>query len=539
MADTATQDSEEQRRRTQREFEERQARQKAPDVRLEPAAGIDSHALDLPTEAPCFPIERLRLEGARTEEFRWAQDYLNQYAGRCIGRNGINLIHRRLSAQILERGYVTTRLGIPEQNLSSREFRLLLTAGTIREIRFADPTLWGTWRTAFPARPGDLLNIRDLEQGLEQMKRVPSQDVDMEIVPGKEPGESDVVIKLKRDKPWKITLTLDDSGTRTTGKMQSGINLAYDNLFGINDLFNIGLNSDVMRDGSERGTKGNSVYYSFPWEYWTFTFSGSDSRYRQTVYGSNQTFVSSGESQTLDFKIQRLIHRAQNNKTSVQARIAKRFGKSYISDTEIEVQRQNVTSGELALIHRRYFGKAQLDATLAYRKGLTWFNGQSDVAGQTADNPARQYRLQTLDIGLIVPFAVAGQSMRYIAAFRGQTAQTRLYGSEQISIGGRYTVRGYDGDSPLSADKGWYWRNEVEISIPKTPLSAYVGLDHGEIRGGGTETQPARQLTGTVLGIRGEYKKASLDAFVGWALHKPQTLSTSRPAAGFQFSYQF
>lgn len=415
----------------------------------------------------------------------------------------------------------------------------MLIAGTIREIRFADPTQWGIWQTAFPVRAGDLLNIRDLEQGLEQMKRVPSQDVDMEIVPGKEPGESDIVIKRKRATPWKITLSFDDSGTRATGKMQGGVNLAYDNLFGINDLFNIGLNTDTMRNGYERGTKGNSLYYSFPWEYWTFTFTGSNSSYRQTVYGSNQSFVSRGKSQTLDFKIQRLIHRAQNNKTSVQARIAKRFGKSYVSDTEIEVQRQNVTSGELALIHRQYFGQAQLDATLAYRKGLTWFNGQSDVAGQTADSPARQYRLQTLDVGLTVPFAVAGQSMRYITVFRGQTAQTRLYGSEQISIGGRYTVRGYDGDNILSADKGWYWRNEVEINIPQTPLSAYAGLDHGEIRGGGSETQPARQLTGTVLGIRGEYKKLSLDAFVGWALRKPQAIKTSRPTVGFQLAYPF
>ncbi|WP_196302056.1 POTRA domain-containing protein, partial [Ralstonia solanacearum] len=34
----------------------------------------------------------------------------------------------------------------------------------------------------------DLLNLRDLEQGLEQMKRVASQDVDMQIVPTDVPG---------------------------------------------------------------------------------------------------------------------------------------------------------------------------------------------------------------------------------------------------------------------------------------------------------------------------------------------------------------
>ncbi|WP_196304116.1 POTRA domain-containing protein, partial [Ralstonia solanacearum] len=47
-------------------------------------------------------------------------------------------------------------------------------------------------------------NLRDLEQGLEQMKRVASQDVDMQIVPTDVPGVSDVVISVKRAKPWTV-----------------------------------------------------------------------------------------------------------------------------------------------------------------------------------------------------------------------------------------------------------------------------------------------------------------------------------------------
>nr|WP_323744887.1 POTRA domain-containing protein [Noviherbaspirillum soli] len=68
---------------------------------------------------------------------------------------------------------------------------LTLLPGIIRAIRFADTVRQFQWRSAFPAAPGDLLNLRDVEQGLEQMKRLPSQDVDIDIMPGEQAGESE------------------------------------------------------------------------------------------------------------------------------------------------------------------------------------------------------------------------------------------------------------------------------------------------------------------------------------------------------------
>ncbi|MFX6743248.1 POTRA domain-containing protein, partial [Acinetobacter baumannii] len=88
---------------------------------------------------------------------------------------------------------------------------------------FAEPEIWGTWRSAFPTRSGDLLNLRDLEQGLEQMKRVASQDVDMQVVPTATPGVSDVVIAVKRSKRWTVVASVDDSGSRSTGKRQGNV----------------------------------------------------------------------------------------------------------------------------------------------------------------------------------------------------------------------------------------------------------------------------------------------------------------------------
>lgn len=532
----ATLDTEEQRLRAQRETEERQARQQALDIRLgREVAGPETY--QLPAETPCFQIDRLRLEGERLEAFRWAPGYLDGYAGQCIGREGINLIVKRLSNHIIQRGYITTRIGIPEQDLSSGELRLVLVPGVIHAIRFADPKQVPSWASAFPARPGDLLNLRDLEQGLEQMKRVPSQDVDINIVPGEAPGESDVVLTVTRSRPWKIAFSLDDSGSSATGRMQGSVNFSYDNPLGLNDLLNIGINNDAGAN-NQHGTRGNSLSYSVPRGYWTLALSGSSYHYYQTIKGQTQNFVSSGDSQTAEIKLQRVFRRDQFSKTSAQFRIAKRHSKSFVADAEIESQRRNTTAAEIGLVHRQYLGPAQIDLTLAHREGVPWFGGQEDAPDRPSNSPTFRYRMQTLDIAAILPFKLGSLPLRWLGAFRGQVTTSPLYATDFFSLGNRWTVRGFDGDQTLAAERGWYLRNEIEVPLGQSGQAAYFGIDHGEVSGPSAAFLPGTRLTGAVLGLRGGAKGFYYDVFVGKPVKKPDGFQAST-TTGFQLTYQY
>lgn len=550
-----TPDSEELRRRSQAQAHERQRQQQAPNVNLQSQAlDQDADAVTLPVESLCFNVQHFALDvpdhlphsvraaGAHTlplDPFYFAQDYLQQYAGRCIGREGIGVIVRRLTNRILAHGYTTTRVGIPEQDLSAGTLTLTLVPGVIRAIRFADPTTPGSWKTAFPARPGDLMNLRDLEQGLEQMKRVASQDVDMQIVPGDHPGESDIVIDVKRTRQWKFLVSLDDSGAKGTGKYQAGLNFAFDNLFGLNDIFNVGLNKDADGKGAQRGTKGSSATYSVPYGYWTFGLAASSYNYHQEIAGRYQTFVSSGNSKNLEFKIQRLFQRDQTQKNTLQFRVGKRWSHAFIDDTEIEVQRRNVTFAELAWVHKHYFGDAQLDLTAATRRGVSWFNGQGDSAEREPDGPTFHYAIQIIDANLVVPFKLASQPLTYIGTVRAQTTQSPLYVSEQFSIGNRYTVRGFDGEMTLTAERGFFMRNELDLPLANSGQSIYAGLDFGKVAGSSVQYLVGEKLAGVTLGLRGRLQRLNYDVFAGWALYKPENFSTDTPAVGFSITYQY
>jgi hemolysin activation/secretion protein len=550
-----TADSEEQRRRSQAEAQERQQRQQAPGVTLRKQPSTAEGArLPLPVDTPCFPIRRIvlavpdqlpaviRSAGASLlpqDPFYDARRYLQQYTMQCLGHTAISELARRLNRRILAQGYSTTRVAVPEQDLSSGSLTFTLLPGVIRAIRFSDAASGGSWRSAFPARPGDLLNLRDLEQGLEQMKRVPSQEVDMEIVPGDVAGESDVLIHLRRGKPWKLIASADDGGARSTGKRQAGLTVALDNALGANDLFSAGVTSDGERQGGERGSGGANLSYALPYGYWNFALAASRYRYHQRVAGYNESFLSSGRSRDLELKVQRLFQRDQSQKNSWQFRLGKRWSNAFIDDTEITVQHRNTTFAELAWLHRHYLGDLQLDLTLANRWGVAWFNGQADDEGREPGSPTLRYSLQTLDATLLAPFTLAGRAWTYSATLRAQTSHSRLYLADQFSIGSRYTVRGFDGETTLAAERGFYLRNGIDLPLAGSGQSVYAGLDYGQVFGPSLRYQPGDRLAGATLGLRGSYSGLSYDLFAGWALLRPAGFHTRNPVFGFTLSYQY
>ncbi len=527
----------EQRERAQRAAQQLQQLRAAPDVRMQGAFATDYRQSALPAETPCFTITSLHLDGPRHADFAFAQKYLDRYAGRCIGQQGLELIRHRVGDLILARGYVTTRVVIAEQNLASGRLQLTVVPGTLGAVRYAPGSATVNWQSALPLRPGDLLNLRAIEQGLEQLKRVPSQEVKIDIAPGTVPGTSDLVLTVTRSKFWRVTLNEDDSGADATGREQGGISLALDQPLGINDLLTLGVTHEVGRYHGDKGTHGSNISYSVPWGNWTFSLASYNYGYHQLVSGSLQSFRFAGSSPTQTVSANRLIQRDAVSKTSVQVTLSARQADSRIDGVDIQTQRRQTRSAELALIHRRYIGAAQLDVKLAYRRGVPWFGGQW-TAG-TDGGPTFRYGITTLDASLSLPFQALGQHWLWTSELRAQATGDHLYIEDYLTIAGRYTVRGFDGNETLGGDHGAYWRNTLAWPLLNTGASLYGGIDVGRAGGDATTSMASHSLSGTVLGLRGGRWGLNWDVFLGWSLQAPQGFHTRRPTAGMQWIYSF
>ncbi|AOK13155.1 MULTISPECIES: ShlB/FhaC/HecB family hemolysin secretion/activation protein [Burkholderia] len=545
----------EQDRQAQQQWEaqQRAVTVRAPSVRSE-VPKVEAYPA-LPTETPCFRIDRFTLDvpaslpdaakaqGASAlpmDRFAFAREWLNHYEGQCVGKQGIDVLIKGLSQAILARGYVTTRVLIPEQDLSTGTLKLSLIPGMIRHVRFADEKLRGTWKTAFPTRDGEVLNLRDLEQGLEQMKRVSSQDVSMQIVPGALPGESDVVLDVKRSKPWTVVASIDNSGTRATGKLQGNLSVGIDNPLGLNDMLNVGVSQDLEFGDKRLGSHGWNGFYTIPWGYWAATLSASTNTYYQQIAGVNQTFIASGNSKTVDFKLARVLARSQNDVFGGYFRLSRRFGQSFIEDTEISQQRRNNTIIELGVTDRHYFDGAQFDGSTAYRQGIGGFGAQDDML---AAGPTYRFKMAVLDANLSVPFVISKQPFRYVGTFHGQYTGNTLYYLDDMTIGSRYTVRGFDGETMLASSRGFYWRNELQMPIGQTGQAIYAGLDYGRVWGPQPIALVGTQLAGAVIGVKGSigtrFGAYAYDLFAGTPIYKPSGFPTARVTFGFQLTSQF
>ena len=516
-------------------------------------------------ETQYFPINQLVLTDYQAEEnpsasslkliqpsrFSWALKSV--YAERdfalpaCIGSEGINVLLRRIQNRLIDLGYVTTRVVVEPQDLRSGMLVLTVIPGKVGRIQLQDQSAIpfatrGTLWFAMPMAQGDILNIRNIEQGLENLKRVPSADANMELVPTDTVGETDVVIAYKQSLPFHLTLGLDDSGSKATGRLQGSITFSWDNVLTLNDMFYISGTRSFKRDSDDAegdyGSKNISLYYSIPWKNYLLTLSGSKYSYHQTVAGAFESYTYSGESQQMKANLSRLLSRGSLYKTYVNAALWTKKSYNYINDTEIEVQRRRTAGWEVGLNHTQYIGETVLQLFANYKRG-TGGNKSLPAPEEEFGEGTSRMQIFTAGIDFTYPFTIGNQPFRFNTSWNGQWNGTPLTQQDKFSIGGRYTVQGFDGELSLSGEKGWLWRNELDWNIANKGHELYLGIDRGKVHSSQEELQIGDSLMGGAIGLRGKLWGINYDYFVGVPIKKPEGFRTSHVTTGFNVSYRF
>jgi hemolysin activation/secretion protein len=517
---------------------EREVRSGAPDATPTPRLPVD--------ESPCFVIQQVELRGDDAGRFGWALDALTAPDGldgplrRCLGAAGMGVLVQRAQHAVVARGFATSRVMVGPQDLSQGSLALTVVPGRIRQLRFANPSApHPSVQTALPAQPGELLNLRDIEQALENFKRVPGVAVDIQIVPANEPGLSDVVIDWKQGRPVRFQLSVDDSGSRSTGRYQGSATLSVDNPLSLNDLFYVGVQGSLGGgDPGARFTRGSSWHYSLPWGRALFAIDASRHRYLQTVAGAAQEYTYRGNTGSQEATLSWLVHRDATSKTTLHAKAFARQSRNFIDDTEVEVQRRRVGGWQLGVGHRAHVGPGTLDLNLNYRRGTGAF-GSLRAPEEAFGEGTSRFALVLASAQWQWPFKLGAQPWQFNSQWRAQTHRTPLAPQERFAIGGRHTVRGFDGESSLSADSGWLWRNELATPLGDSGISAFAGLDHGQVRGPSAQRLVGTRLTGAVVGLRGSAGDVQGELFAGWPLHKPEGFRTANATLGFWLATGF
>ena len=457
---------------------------------------------------------------------------------------------------------MTTRVLVQNQNLKSGNLFLTLIPGRIDQITavdikasrpiYVDSRLNSggnpaNFAPAMPMRSGDLLNVRDIEQALENFKRVPTADADFSIAPSSRmstPGYSDIQVKWQQDKRWRLSASVDDSGQESTGVYQGNVTLSLDNPTWHNDLLYLSYNHDLYGGNDKNdGSWGYNVGYVLPIDNTQLTLTHSGYNYDQTVAGANQDYVYSGESYNTEALVSHLVHRDNHSKTYLKAGGYAKQQNNYIDDTEVEVQRRRTAGYKAGIGYETIIGQTQWIGDVIYQRGTAAFNAISPPEALFNEGSARAGIIKT-NIDVNQPIKLADKALNYHAAFKGQYATEALTPNERFSIGGRYSVRGFDGERSLSGDHGALLRQELSAYIGDKPHAVYAGIDAGYVKldnAAQDDLLLGNHLVGGVVGVKGYVTpiRTSYDLFAGYPLAQPDNFSDKEWVTGFSLGWQY
>ena len=171
----------EQQRLEQERLAREGARQAPPPTDLSsPQSADETKGSD---SGPCQNIAQIDLVGTtlinENERLRLVSPFLD----RCLNATDINALLEAVGQWYFERGYISSRAYLQPQDLTDGSLVVQVIEGSIEGIDAVDLS-HRNLRQAFPQAADGLLNLRDIEQGLDQVNRLSSKQSTMQLIPG-------------------------------------------------------------------------------------------------------------------------------------------------------------------------------------------------------------------------------------------------------------------------------------------------------------------------------------------------------------------
>ncbi len=529
--------------RQDRLLEDQQRRiEELKDLPGKPAA---SAAPVAPVDTRCFPIKTIELGGADALSEEERAGLIKPYIGQCLGVPQLNEVLKVITDRYLAKGLVTSRAYLLQQDLSSGNLKIQVVEGRLESLKGAE----GSGITdrqlgmSFPGKQGELLNLREIEQMVDQLNRLPSNQAQMELAPGKAVGGSDVLVKNTPQKPWRVGLSRHNGGQRSTGEQQWGASLDWDNPLGLADQLALRGGNDAVSD-HQRTSRNSMLSYNVPFGWWNLSYSYIESEYRSQAQANNFKFKQTGDSQNHQLRLERVIHRDALSKTSLNTGIAYLRTNNFIEDSKLALSSNRLSEAQLGINHGRRIGGSFLNIDLGMQNGIGAFDAQANHDPKPGQPDAR-YRKYTATVSYLYPFNLWGESLSFSSLMTGQRSEDVLFSPQRMSLGGQSSIRGYK-DQMLAGDSGGYWRNDLRWSRPVTwawmqsVFSEYgtsLGYDQGVISRNRYNGEQHGRMSSNSVELFARGKNVAASVTFAHSLERPDAITDREAPIYFRLDF--
>jgi hemolysin activation/secretion protein len=473
---------------------------------------------------PCQVINTIDIEGSEQLSKSKQASLIKPYITQCLTIEDLNVLVQKISNAYLEKGFITSGAFIKEQDISKGKFTISVLEGKINDIQLEGEHPL-TLKMVFPNMIGKTLNLRDIEQGIEQLDRMSSYRVKIDIQPTERPEYSDVVLKkISSAHPISANLGLDNSGYKSTGREQLNGEIQIENPLNLAEVWTISANKNSDFSNSHRiwnMTSGVSI----PYGYWLFSYQYSKNDSFQDFYNKNieHNYRFTGKSESHSIKANKTLFRDGTQKVVLNMGLTRRKTENKVGDIKFTINSPTLSSINVGLNYSAKLMGGYFSFNPSYSQGIDIFNAKKDSA-QFKNEPKSQFQKINISSNY---FKFITDDIYYLTSVYGQYNFDNLYASERLSLGGQYSVRGFKEEN-ITGNRGGYWRNELNwkmITMPKLgELSLRGSLDTGWIKNEKDRVLNGGNLTGTALGITLNNNISNHSITIGKPLNYPKEI---------------
>jgi len=451
----------------------------------------------------CITINNIAINHTNKYIARKTNKITQEYIGTCMNIDDIKNVIRKVTNLYIDLGYITTRVALPEQDLSSGTLILNIVEGYIEAIdidnkhKLIPPFI--------PLKANKTLSLRDIEQTYDHYSKVSSNDVNILIKPGKKPGGSLIFIENKPKKKWRVKTGIDNSGSKHKGELLSYTNLTIEDLLGHNEtyIFNV---KQSLDDKDIKYTNSKTLSFSFPFEYSDLNYSYNYSKNKSYIENHGKKYKNSGDSTVYKVDLSRILHRDSKSKTSISLGYGHELYSNYFDKTKIQISSYKLKKMDLGLSFQ-----SRLDASvLAMGLNLTSGINKGDFSKfGVLSVPERNFNKININASWFkpTPVIIAKRNIQFRSQLSAQYTPHMLASSEKFSLGGLSSIRGFK-EMRENADNAFQLRNELIAFLPTKDsklfqkffgeFSIFIAFDIGHFS---NYEERGKEKRGTLAGV--------------------------------------
>jgi len=255
-----------------------------------------------------------------------------------------------------------------------------------------------------------------------------------------------------------------------------------------------------------------------PYGYTLVSYSGSYFEYQQLVEGSAVSFLTSGTSENHTINVDYMAYRGQRDKLGIGISLSRKQSKNYLEDVFLDTSSRVLYVWELGPSYTHHLSQGVMNTSLKWYRSVSWWDAKKEIVSAEDDFQFNKY---SLDSSVSLNFNLAEQQFSYQSSLSLFYTPENIIASEGLSLGGRYTIRGMEGDG-LFGYSGGFWRNQIAYIHPFKfggHMNVYAGLDLGRV-----DDRAAIQesVAGSAVGVIFSAADINLDLAYARALKVPE-----------------